>query len=141
MDLEILYNHEKWAEWLYWITLKILKICDFSFKNLSFSKNDSNRNLIFELVQGIMVLKLVFKFQINPQKNEHDRVPLTIIKNRDLKFKDASISQEKFRQNRNLIFKIIQCIIVMKLAYKFQIDRVRNECDRVPISICLGRTY
>ena len=39
-----------------------------------------------------------------------------------------------------LIIELIQGIMVMKLLYKFQIDRKRNELARVPTWNCFGRT-
>ena len=38
-----------------------------------FPKNNSGRNLIFELIQGIMVIKLQYKFQIDRNRNKEAR--------------------------------------------------------------------
>ena len=42
-------------------TLTLLKICDYTLKNVIFhSQNKPNKNQIFELIQDIMVIKLLY---------------------------------------------------------------------------------
>ena len=45
----------------------------------------------------------------------------------------------KIIQTEFLVFELIQCIMVIKLLYQFQIDRKRNENARVPIWNCFER--
>ena len=51
--------------------MTILIICDFNLKNLSFcQKNNSDKNLIFELIQGIMVINFCIDLKlINKEMN------------------------------------------------------------------------
>ena len=60
-----------------------------------FPKNNLGRNLRFELIQGIMVIKLLYTFQIDSKRNEDARVSgSAIFKIGDFNLKNASFSQK-----------------------------------------------
>ena len=85
--------------------------------------------MIFKLIQCIMVIELLYKFQIDRKSNEEATASgWTILKIGDLNLKNASFS--KNNSGRILFFELTQGLMVIKLLYTFQIDLKRNEDAR-----------